>query len=168
MGVDMGPPLNEEGNFFEEIRKSSNQLSFISMNGQVSISSRARHLHNGNMESLAHRIKTVSLSDEKFLNGVMVCVEKNWNENKLSVAEFAHELGMSKSQLDRKLKVLSGLSPNDFVKEYRLRKAISLMEDGTMNIAEITMAIGFTNLSYFTKRFRKRFGKAPSEYAASS
>jgi len=67
---------------------------------------------------------------------------------------------MSKSQLARKLNALSGLSPNDFLKEFKLRKAIALMEDQNMNIAEVTMAIGFSNPSYFTKCFRKRFGKA--------
>jgi AraC-like DNA-binding protein len=72
-------------------------------------------------------------------------------------------LGMSKSQLTRKLKVLSNLTPNDFIKEFRLRKSIQLM-DQNLNIAEVTMAIGFSNPSYFTKCFRKRFGKAPSEF----
>jgi AraC-like DNA-binding protein len=95
----------------------------------------------------------------------MECVERFFKKNDLTMPDLARELGVSKSQLARKLNALSGLSPNDFLKEYKLRKAIALMEDQNMNIAEVTMAIGFSNPSYFTKCFRKRFGMAPSDYS---
>src|SRR6185369_6262048 len=102
--------------------------------------------------------------DEKFLNQLLECIEKVWDDSDLTIADFAREIGMSKSQLTRKLKNLSNLSPNDFLKEYKLRRAISFMEDKNMNIAEVTLTVGFSSASYFTKCFRKRFGKAPSDY----
>jgi AraC-like DNA-binding protein len=94
----------------------------------------------------------------------MASVEKVGYMDNITITGFSRELGMSKSQLGRKLKSLTTLSPNDFLREFRLRKAIRLMEDQSMNIAQVTMAIGFTNPSYFTKCFRKRFGKAPSDF----
>jgi AraC-like DNA-binding protein len=162
MGIGIGPPLKEKGNFFEDVRRSAHHFSFVSMSGQITVSSKVMQLYSGKPTSSL--IKVITPSDEKFLNMVMDCAEKIWDKNDLTIAGFGRELGMSKSQLTRKLKSLSNLSPNDFLKEFRLRKSIRLMEDQSMNIAEVTMAIGFSNPSYFTKCFRKRFGKAPSDY----
>ncbi len=164
LAVNLGPPLLEKGNFFEDVRRSVDHFSFISSNGQITISSKVMQQYGGDSNAISNAVKVVTPPDEKFLNQVMECVERLWDKNDLTMPDFAHELGMSKSQLARKLNALSGLSPNDFLKEYKLRKAIALMEDQNMNIAEVTMAIGFSNPSYFTKCFRKRFGKAPSDY----
>lgn len=166
MGVNIGPPLQEKGDFFEAVRKSSNHFSFISKNGQLTISSKIMQLYEGDSKSIAHWVNVINLPDEKFLNTVMDCTNRIWDQGNITMSGFARELGLSKSQLARKLKVLTNLSPNDFIKEFKLRKSISLLETQRMNVAEITMAIGFTNPSYFTKCFRKRFGKAPSNYMA--
>jgi AraC-like DNA-binding protein len=164
MAVNLGPPLQEKGNFFEEVRRSVDHFAFISANGQITVSSKVMQLYTGDINALSPAVKVISPPDEKFLNQVMECAEKMWDKDDVTMPDFARESGMSKSQLTRKLKVLSNLSPNDFLKEYKLRKAVTLMEDQKMNIAEVTMAIGFSNPSYFTKCFRKRFGKAPSDF----
>ena len=164
MAVNLGPPLQEKGNFFEAVRRSVDHFSFISDNNQITIASKVMQLYHGDPKEIAHAIKVIMPPDEKFLNQLMECIEKVWDKTDLNMTDFARELGISKSQLARKLKNLSSLSPNDFLKEYKLRKAISFMEDKNMNIAEVTMAVGFSNASYFTKCFRKRFGKVPSDY----
>lgn len=164
MGVNLGPPLLEKGNFFEDVLRSANHFSFISSDGQITLSSKVMQLYSGNINTAGHPIKVINLPEEKFLNRVLDCTEKIWDKNSMSMTGFARELGMSKSQLARRLKSLSNLSPNDFIKEFRLRKAIHLMDDHSLNVAEVTMAIGFSNPSYFTKCFRKRFGKAPSDF----
>lgn len=163
MGVSVGLPLEEKGNLFEEARRSADRFSFIAANGQVTVSLKAIQQCN-DIKSLGGTVKVMSVADEKFLNRVMDCAEKIWDKNEVTTLDFARALGMSKSQLERKLKSLFGLSPNDFIKELRLRTAIRFMEERDMNVAEVTMAIGFSNPSYFTKCFRKRFGKAPSDY----
>lgn len=162
IGVNIGAPLMEKGNFFEDVLRSAHHFSFISAAGQLTVSSKVMQLYTGNIKSAIHSIKVLNPSDEKFLRQVMDCTEKVWDKNEITITDFARELGMSKSQLVRKLRSLSNLSPNDFIKEFRLRRSIRLMEDQGLNIAEVTMAIGFSNPSYFTKCFRKRFGKAPS------
>jgi AraC-like DNA-binding protein len=167
MAVNMGPPLKEKGNFFEDVRRSVDYFSFVSTNGQVTVSSKIMQHFTGDQKEIAHAVKVLSSPDEKFLNQVMECIEKVWDRNDITMPDFAREIGMSKSQLARKLKALSNLSPNDLLKEYKLRKAITLMEERNLNIAEVTMAIGFSNPSYFTKCFRKRFGMAPSDYLVS-
>jgi AraC-like DNA-binding protein len=164
LGVDLGPPLKEKGNFFEDVCRSADHFSFISMNGQVTISSKVMELLHDDLKKGIHSVKVVSPAEGKFLNRLMASVEKVGYMDNITITGFSRELGMSKSQLGRKLKSLTTLSPNDFLREFRLRKAIRLMEDQSMNIAQVTMAIGFTNPSYFTKCFRKRFGKAPSDF----
>jgi AraC-like DNA-binding protein len=164
MAISLGSPLEAKGNFFEDVRRSVDHFSFISDNGQVTLSSKMLERYVGDTKKILPALKVISPSDEKFLNLVMDCVERVWDKSDTTMPDFARDIGMSKSQLARKLKALSDLSPNDFLKEYKLRKAIALMEDRNLNIAEVTMAIGFSNPSYFTKCFRKRFGLAPSNF----
>lgn len=165
MAANLGPPLKEKGNFFEDVRKSVEHFAFLSGNGQVTISSKVMQLYTGDREKNPNAIKIVQAADEKFLSELMDSLEKVWSKNDLTMDEFAREIGVSKSQLARKLKTLIDLTPNDFIKEYKLRRAVSLMDDQGLNMAEISMEVGFSNPSYFTKCFRKRFGKAPSEYS---
>jgi transcriptional regulator GlxA family with amidase domain len=164
MGVDIGPPLKENGNFFEDVCRSAGLFCFISDCGGITVSSKVMQLYNERGRPPDDHVKAVSAADEKFLVQVMTCLEDVWQEADMTIARFARELGMSKSQLGRRLSSITGLSPNDFFKEFRLRKALGLIAEQNMNVAEITMAIGFANPSYFAKCFRKRFGKAPSSY----
>jgi AraC-like DNA-binding protein len=166
IAANLGPPLREKGNFFEDVRKSVEHFAFISENGQVTVSSKVVQLYTGDREKNAKAIKVVPAAEEKFLNEMMESLEKVWNKNDLTIDGFAREVGVSKSQMARKLKPLVDLTPNDFIKEYKLRKAVALMEEQKLNMAEISMEVGFSNPSYFTKCFRKRFGKVPSEYGA--
>jgi AraC-like DNA-binding protein len=167
MGINFGSPLEEKGNYFEDVFRLANRFSFVSQHGEITLSSKVMQLYNGDIDSVADSLKVVNHHDEKFLNRLMDCAEKFWDSD-ISIAAFAEELGMSKSQLTRKLQTLANLSPNDFLKELRLRNSIRLIEDKNMNVGEVTMATGFSNPSYFTKCFRKRFGMAPSEFVSAA
>lgn len=164
MGVSEGQPLERQGNFFEDVRRSAHRFAFVSVNGQITVSSKVMQRQEGGLKTKHSPVKVVNHADEKLLNRLMDCTEKIWDRSEITMEDFARELGMSKSQLARKIKSISNLSPNDFIKEFRLRKSIHLMEDQGMNIAEVTMAVGFSNPSYFTKCFKKRFGNLPSDF----
>lgn len=164
MGVDVGPPLKQQGNFFEDVCKTAEQFAFISRNGEVTISARVEQARHGDGKSRSASIRVIGPAEEKFLSQVMGCIHGIWNKGEITIEDFGRELAMSRSQLGRRLKSLAGLSPNDFIKEFRLRRAVEMMEGRCLNIAEITMAIGFTNPSYFAKCFRQRFGRAPSDF----
>lgn len=164
LGIEIGPPLKESGNFFEDVLRLAKHFSFISERGEITVSAKAMQQYSGAQKEPLKRVKVINAHDEKFLEQVMQSLEKLWDKSDMNVLDFATDLGMSKSQLTRRLKSISTLSPNDLVREFRLRKSMSLIDGKSMNIAEITMAIGFTNPSYFTKCFRERFGKAPTEF----
>ena len=74
------------------------------------------------------------------------------------------ELGLSRSTLNRKFKGISELSPNEYIRLYRLKKAAAYLKSGKYRINEIVFLTGFSTSSYFAKCFQKQFGVLPKEY----
>lgn len=107
---------------------------------------------------------TVTSTDEKFLNRILEIVEKNVSNENFSAEDFAENVGMSKTHLNRKLNALTDTSANEFIRTYRLKKAARLLSGKTGNISEIAYEVGFSNPSYFAESFKKLFGYSPSEY----
>ena len=106
----------------------------------------------------------ISSADQFFLQKLLDIVETNIEENSFSVVRLAKEIGMSRSQLHRKLKAISGQSALEFIQSVRLQRAADLISKNGGNIAEIAYQVGFSDPSYFTRVFKKQFGKTPSEY----
>ena len=92
-------------------------------------------------------------------------VENNLMNSAFSVEDLANELNFSRMQLYRKLKTVRGLSANDFIRAYRIKKAALLLRETDLNVSEILYRIGFTNRSYFSKCFKKTFDISPKAYA---
>lgn len=107
---------------------------------------------------------TLNSTDELFIQRALESVEKNMSNADYSVEDFGHEVGMSRTQLYRKLKGLTGQSPNEFIRTIRLRRAAQLLEQRQCTVAEITYEVGFTDLQYFRDCFKKLFGATPTEY----
>jgi len=107
----------------------------------------------------------VTSADQRFLEKAIETVEKEMKEPDFSVEQFSKEVGMSTSQLYRKIHALTNQSPVEFIRTFRLKRAAYLLEQKFGNVAEIAFEVGFNNLSYFAKCFRELFGKAPSEYS---
>lgn len=107
---------------------------------------------------------TISSADEKFLKKAISLVEENINNSEYSIEDMSHDMAMSRVNLFRKIRSTTGMSPTDFVKSIRLRKAAQLLSQGDMNIVEVAYSVGFNTPSYFTKSFKKMFGVLPTEY----
>jgi AraC-like DNA-binding protein len=73
---------------------------------------------------------------------------------------------MSRSVLYAKIKSLTGQSVHEFIKSIRLKRSLKLLLDGTMNISQIALEVGFNSHSYFDKCFVKQYGMGPKEYVA--
>ncbi len=106
--------------------------------------------------------------DIKLLNSVKEVVESNISNPDLDVSLFAREVGMSKSILYDKLKVLTGKTINDFISSMRLKKAAELILDGELNLSEISIEVGYLDPNYFSKSFKKHFGVVPSKFDGES
>jgi signal transduction histidine kinase/DNA-binding response OmpR family regulator len=112
---------------------------------------------------LKPREVAVTSTDESFLRRVLDTIEKYLDEETFSVVELGREVGMSRSQLHRKLKALTGQSPNQIIRNMRLQRARDLLEKGAGNASEVALMVGFSSLAYFSKCFKDAFGQTPSQ-----
>lgn len=106
-------------------------------------------------------------ADEKLLQEIVGYLEKNLTNSQLSVEALSKEVGMSRTSLYSKLLELTGESPVEYIRSFRLEKAAALMEKSNMNIAEIAYQVGFTTPNYFARSFKGKYNMLPSEYIAS-
>ncbi|SKB79206.1 ATP-binding protein [Dyadobacter psychrophilus] len=104
--------------------------------------------------------------DDKFLMRAKEIVEANMEDVLFSVEKMAEDMNLSRTQLLRKLKALTGLAPNDFIRDLRLQKAAEMIRQKADTITQIGYAVGFNDQSYFSKSFKKEFGETPTEYSA--
>ncbi|MBK7410401.1 MAG: tetratricopeptide repeat protein [Saprospirales bacterium] len=101
--------------------------------------------------------------DATFLRRVREAIEANLEDEGFSVVELGQQVGMSRSQLHRKLSALTGFSPNEVIRNMRLERAKQLLEKKAGTAAEIAFSCGFSSPAYFTKCFKEYFGVLPSE-----
>jgi AraC-like DNA-binding protein len=105
-----------------------------------------------------------SKTDEMLFKKAYAIVEKNLNNANFEVNDFAFEIGMSRTQLYRKIHAISGQSVKEFIRIIRLKKAAELLVTQENNISEVAFSVGFNSLSYFTTSFTDYFGMNPSKY----
>lgn len=105
----------------------------------------------------------VSSIDDRFLQDVFQTIKQNIGNEKFGVENIARAVGFSRSQLHRKLKALSGKSANQLITEMRLNKAHKMLKSKIGSVSEIAYAVGYSNLSYFAKSFKEKFGSLPSK-----
>lgn len=102
--------------------------------------------------------------DEDFLNRLNDEIDHNISDADYSIEKLAAALSMSRSNLQRKIKGISGMTPNDYIRVLKLKKAARLIMEGEYRINEISYIVGFNSPSYFSKCFQKQFGALPSEF----
>jgi signal transduction histidine kinase/DNA-binding response OmpR family regulator len=108
---------------------------------------------------------SINTVDQRFIKNLAEAIEKHMADSAFGVDELAREVGMSSSQLYRKMKQLIGEIPNAYLRNYRLQRAADLFkQDPGLHVSEVMYQVGIESASYFTRAFKKRFGVAPSEY----
>ncbi len=108
----------------------------------------------------------LTTQDKLFMDHLREVVREKMANPKLKMDDLGDDLGISRVQLYRKVKVLTGLSPVELLREMRLERAKTLLNSTTKTVAEIAYEVGFTTPSYFTTCFKKQFGKLPMEFRA--
>jgi len=161
-----GVPVSNRENIFEEVIVSATRICEVAKD-QLVITNEVKSLYeseNRNVIIDEKFVRTLKYSEEKFLNSLMDYVEKIWNKPNFNVLIFCKHLGYSKSQFYRKLMKLTGKSPNNFIRDFKLNNAIKLLHEQRGNISEIAYETGFNNPGYFSKCFMDKFGILPSKY----
>ncbi len=102
--------------------------------------------------------------DEVFLQQALAVVEAHMDNVEFDVTIFCQEMGMSRSNLHKKLKALANLSTTAFIRQIRLKRAASLLKQKSGRVDEIASQVGFNDTPYFSRCFKKQFGVSPKEY----
>lgn len=124
-----------------------------------------RDLENNSGEpSLPLKRIGVTSADQRLLQQAIGIVERHMENSDFSVEAFVQEMCMSRSQLHRKLKTLTGCSATEFIRMIRLKRAAQLLKGNSGTVAEIAYKVGFDHVGYFSKCFKETFGIPPSQY----
>lgn len=106
----------------------------------------------------------INTTEQNFLNKIITVIEDRIADPDFDVPTLSSEIGMSQPVLYKKIRALTDLSVNDFIKSIRIKRAAQLLKQGTGNISEIAYSVGFNDRKYFSSEFKKHFGKTPSEF----
>jgi signal transduction histidine kinase/DNA-binding response OmpR family regulator/ligand-binding sensor domain-containing protein len=124
---------------------------------------------NVNREMTLQPIKTsVSKIDQEFLQDLHDVINKNLSDEDFNVEQLCKKLYMGRTTLYRKVLALTGETPTDFIRSYRLKRAAELLKQTFGTVLEVAFEVGFSNSSYFAKCFKEKFHQLPSEYQAAN
>ncbi|TKG94590.1 hybrid sensor histidine kinase/response regulator [Puteibacter caeruleilacunae] len=107
---------------------------------------------------------TVTSKDEKFLRKVATLIEEQIGEHELCVEYLAKKTGFSPVHFYRKIKSLTGMAPNNFIRSYRLKYAAQMLLQKKLRVSEIAYTVGFSDPKYFRKCFKNEYGLSPTAY----
>ncbi len=145
--------------------------SYISkpFNSQVLISRIANLIENRSQlrqffgDNYTLEKEDISVVDKDFVARFKTLVEERMKDSELNIEDLGREMGMSRVQLYRKLKSLTNYSPNELLRQIRLKKATSLLAAHEMTVAEVAYEVGFSSPSYFTKCYKEQYGENPTD-----
>ena len=108
--------------------------------------------------------KQVKGNDEVLMERIMKVVNEHLDDSDFNVEMLTKEVGISRAQLHRRMKEMTGLPISEFIRNIRLEQAVRLLEEQKINITQVAYSVGFSNLAHFSTVFRKQFGVSPTEY----
>ena len=115
---------------------------------------------------VAANTMALTKADEEFIKKLNEVIQINYTNPEFSMDDMADNLNMSRSNFYRKIKGVLDLSPNEYLRLERLKRAAQLLKDGENRISEICYMVGFNSPSYFAKCFQKQFGVSPKDFAS--
>ncbi len=165
ISINGGEPVEKSNKLFGDTIQKAQYMCAIAKYFQVAMASTVKELVlKDHFQNRENKFLTLSPQDEAFLTMLFTTLEEKWQESDFNFDDYSQAMAMSKSQLYRKTISLTGLTPNNFLKEYRLEKAKDLLRKKSHNISQITFNSGFTSPSYFTKCFKNKYGLLPNDY----
>ena len=167
IGLCIGQPVTEKGAFFSDATMLARRLCSVANENELLISSKVRDFCSIKSVTSAFSessVRILSQREEDFISSLFAISEEKLSDDSFTVETLSRRIGMSRPQLYRKITSLTGKSPNDFLRDLRMDKALSLIKKRAGNISEIALEVGYNNPSYFAKCFQVRFGCTPSRY----
>lgn len=156
-GLENGADIYLEKPFSEEVLKA--QIKSLMKNKE-----RLRNSFKTNAVGSSTSPAGISKLDRQFIEKITKIIEKKMADSEFNIDSLVQEVGISRSGLFAKLKALTGMTPNDYIRLIRLRKAASLLVNEGISSSEACFQVGFSSPSYFSKCFQDQFGMSPSEF----
>ncbi|RKN82288.1 AraC family transcriptional regulator [Ulvibacterium marinum] len=169
MAVVTGKPVDETGSdFFGEAKKRLQMLCRLGGNRTVHIDKDTEALLQTNFnksDTDKGIVKLVSDGDFVLFETLWKTLNHEISNPDFKIDDLNNLLGLSKAQAYRKIKALTGMSPNELIREMRLRKSLEFLNQKEKTVAEIAYELGFNSPTYFTRVFRKRYEMLPTTFA---
>ncbi len=119
---------------------------------------------SGNSNKQTAEVDTLSKLDRQFLDDITAFIQENISNENITMNMIGEHVHMSHSTLYRKIKALTGLSGNEFIRKIRLRHSVHLMIHEHRNVSQAAYESGFSNIPYFRSCFKEEYGMTPTEY----
>ena len=166
MGVGGGQPVTMSNQLFDKTIRLARRLSLIAGDGKIVASNMVRKLTGiEEKPKSTSALKAIRLAEEEFLEKLFEITEKNLSDHAFNVEKLCRDIGISRSQLYRKVIAVTGRSPVIFIRDIRLNRALSLIKENRYNLSEIALEIGYSSPSYFSKCFQDKYGVKASKVA---
>lgn len=165
MSINAGEPVSASDQLFGDTVQLGRQMCSVAKPEQVLLSSHVKELVSKDyFQQPGNNLVPLSPQDEHALRLLFEKLFENWTNPDFSITDFCQVMAMSKSQLYRRTVELTGLSPNTFLRDFRLEMARELMKKQRLPVSQATFDAGFSSPSYFTKCFKKKYGLLPGKY----
>ncbi len=167
LSVNAGSPVTGAASLFGETLLLSRRMAYIQSDKIVTtkeVIQLAESTLIGRYPAI-DKLHVLSASQTGFLTNFMDLLDDQLQNPGLRMDDLARKLGLSKSQLYRNLRSISGLSTNHFIKTYKLARAANMLRQDSHTIAEVAFDVGFNSPSYFSKSFQEEYGMLPSDYS---
>lgn len=131
---------------------------------------RLKGAYSGVREQSVDQVETPETTDydQALMDKIIKCINKNISDSDFNVEAICTEVGISRTQLHRKMKEMTGLSTTEFLRNIRLEQAARLLKERHVGVAQVAYSLGFANKGHFSKVFKQHFGVSPSEYRDAS
>jgi len=161
IGIAAGSPVTNEDVLYGEAIALSEILNEMAGTKQVFVNSLAISLGAGAFDKQNPSIRIISKKDESFARNFYQNLKSTIFNTDFNIDVLSHSIGMSRSAMYRRIVSITGTSPNEIVQEMRLRKGYNLLLEGESNVTQVAYEVGYSNPSYFTKKFQERFHLSP-------
>ena len=167
IGLSSGLPVSESRTLFGDAIIKAKRYNFISDGNKICLTPGIKEQYKGSASRIFNGSRSIRIfhtEEDIFLCKLLDACQNAIFDPEISIDKLCGQLGISTSGLYRNCMNLTGLSPNDLLKEIKLVNALNLMQNQNKNISETAYELSFTNPSYFTKCFKKRFNVIPADF----
>lgn len=152
--------------YISRLRKEVNEITTVTNEKIEYLKNKVHELltERRDMDVAEGEEAAAETTDSLFRNKAMGFINDNIANSDLSIDDFCKAMGMSRTVLYVRVKKVFGSSPNNFIQEIRIKKALALMKDPGVSISEVAYKCGFSDPKYFSRCFKKTMGCSPTEY----